>query len=82
MIESFELYGLKIPESTEATLQSLYALNTTMVSNGTLDEQRTDEAIFDVAQLVSEPFTLALTGTLWLYPTAVSSSQRSVLFSS
>lgn len=72
IMESFGLYGLQIPDQTMSTLQSLYALNTTNISNSSLTDQRTAEATFDVAQIIAEPFTLALTGTLWLYPTAVS----------
>lgn len=71
VVESFQLYGLGIPDSVEMTLQSLYALNTTLVSNTTGYTQQTEEALIDVSQIISEPFTLALTGTLWLYPTAV-----------
>lgn len=71
VVESFQLYGLKTPDSVETTLQSLYALNTTLTPGSAAYEQQTEEALTDVARIISEPFTLALSGTLWLYPTAV-----------
>lgn len=72
VVESFMLYGLQIPKSVETTLQSLYTLNTTLVSNSTGYTEQTDEALADLELIISDPFTLALTGVLWLYPTAVS----------
>lgn len=74
VVESFGLYGLKVPDSVEMTLQSLYALNTTLVPGSSAYNQETEEALGDVVQIIAEPFTLALTGTLWLYPTAVGPS--------
>lgn len=76
VVESFELYGLKVPDSVEMTLQNLYALNTTLVPGSEAYTQQTETALADVVQIIAEPFTLALTGTLWLYPTAVGQSSR------
>lgn len=69
VVTSFQLYGIKVPDESYTTLQQLYTINTTMTPDPT--ERRT-KAYQDVAQIIAEPFTLSLTGTLWLYPTAVS----------
>ena len=71
-ITSFQLYALEVPDETYNTYQDLSAVNTTIVGTGPVDEQLIMAASYNVTQIIGEPFTLALTGTLWLYPTAVS----------
>lgn len=71
-ITSFQLYALEVPDETYNTYQDLSAVNTTIVGTGPVDEQLILAASYNVTQIIGEPFTLALTGTLWLYPTAVS----------
>ena len=71
-ITSFQLYALEVPDETYNTYQDLAAVNTTTVGTGAVDQQLMLEAFNNVTQIINEPFTLALTGTLWLYPTAVS----------
>jgi hypothetical protein len=70
-ITSFQLYALEVPDETYNTYQDLAAVNTTTVGTGAVDQQLILEAFNNVTQIINEPFTLALTGTLWLYPTAV-----------
>jgi hypothetical protein len=72
-ITSFRLYALEVPDETYNTYQDLAAVNTTTVGTGAVDQQLILEAFNNVTQIINEPFTLALTGTLWLYPTAVGS---------
>jgi len=72
-ITSFSLYALEVPDETYNTYQDLAAVNTTTVGTGAVDQQLILEAFNNVTQIINEPFTLALTGTLWLYPTAVGS---------
>ena len=72
-ITSFQLYALEVPDETYNTYQDLAAVNTTTVGIGAVDQQLILEAFNNVTQIINEPFTLALTGTLWLYPTAVGS---------
>jgi hypothetical protein len=70
-ITSFQLYALEVPDATYDTYQDLSAVNTTIISGESVDNTLLEEAFYNVTQIINEPFTLALTGTLWLYPTAV-----------
>ena len=70
-ITSFQLYALEVPDETYNTYQDLSAVNTTLIGGETVNSTPVDEAFYNVTQIINEPFTLALTGTLWLYPTAV-----------
>jgi hypothetical protein len=70
-ITSFQLYALEVPDETYDTYQDLSAVNTTLIGGGPVNDTLVEEAFRNVTQIINEPFTLALTGTLWLYPTAV-----------
>jgi hypothetical protein len=70
-ITSFQLYSLEVPDKTYDTYQDLAAANTTTIGDSTVNNQLIQEAFYNVTEIINEPFTLALTGTLWLYPTAV-----------
>ena len=76
-ITSFQLYALEVPDETYNTYQDLAAVNTTTVGAVAVDQQLILDAFTNVTQIINEPFTLALTGTLWLYPTAVSPAMPS-----
>jgi hypothetical protein len=69
-VESFQLYGLEVPGDTQDVFSNLLSLDTSM------NVGLVDKATEYVTLIINEPFTHALSGTLWLYPTAVSHHMR------
>ncbi|ORY31965.1 bacterial low temperature requirement A protein-domain-containing protein [Naematelia encephala] len=63
-------YGLEVSSETLSALEDLYAVNATNPSNVTLTEIRRDRASEYLVQVIRDPLDEALSGVLWLFPTA------------
>jgi hypothetical protein len=67
-------YGIKITTDMVNKLDALYNIDPTVQSNHTLQEQLIDHAQELAIELIQEPINEAMSGTLWLFPTAVSAA--------
>jgi hypothetical protein len=67
-IQAFDLYDMDIPDKSYDIYQYLTATDT---ATSAVTPEILSDAAYNVTQIVNEQFTEALTGTLWLYPTAV-----------
>ena len=65
-----EAYGLKLPAAGITALTALNAINGTFTTDTFTSTTRQLEALQQIASLLTEPMSDALTGTLWLYPCA------------
>jgi hypothetical protein len=74
--ESFQLYGLEVPDNTQDVFSNLLSLDTVTSNDTSINVGLVDKATEYVTQIINEPFTHALSGTLWLYPSAVSCNMR------
>jgi hypothetical protein len=67
-------YGVKITTDMVDKLDALYNIDPTVQTNHTLQEQYIEHAQDLAIELVQEPINEAMSGTLWLFPTAVSAT--------
>ncbi|KAK4684398.1 hypothetical protein P7C73_g5782, partial [Tremellales sp. Uapishka_1] len=70
LLQTSNSYGIELSEKSLNTLGTLYEINSTYTTNATLEGQRRDEASALLLEIIAEPLNLALSGTLWLFPTA------------
>lgn len=84
-LTDIQSYGVKITTDMVNKLDALYNLDPTVQTNHTLQEQLIEHAQEIAIELIQEPINEAMSGTLWLFPTAVSAASSSthwILFSS
>ncbi|RSH90578.1 hypothetical protein EHS25_001183 [Saitozyma podzolica] len=70
MVATTDSYGIKITTDMVNKLDALYNIDPTVQSNHTLQEQLIDHAQELAIELIQEPINEAMSGTLWLFPTA------------
>jgi hypothetical protein len=71
-VRSDQSYGVKVSTEMSDNLEHLYGINATYTTNTTEHDASLEEAQHIVVELVEEPVNEAMSGTLWLFPTAVS----------
>ncbi|KAK8845345.1 hypothetical protein IAR55_006058 [Kwoniella newhampshirensis] len=84
MTEVTRSYGIELEYGQVEDLARLYAMNSTISGNATLQQSRHSEATDLVHTIIEEPSLRTLSGILWLFPTAgialIFSSLRSMLW--
>lgn len=68
----WQSYNIEISQHTFQQYLELSALNTTIDSNATIQNERVYHAAHLVEEIGNEPIVESLSGSLWLYPAAVS----------
>jgi hypothetical protein len=69
---SGQSYGVTVSTEMSDNLKHLYGIDATYTTNTTVHDASLEEAQSIVVELVEEPVNEAMSGTLWLFPTAVS----------
>jgi hypothetical protein len=70
--DMFQSYGITVGEDTLDDLEEIYAINTTVSSDPILQASRVEAARLLMIDIVEIPVDESMSGTLWLFPCAVS----------
>jgi hypothetical protein len=66
-------YGITISEETLDNLEKIYAINTTVSTDLAEQAVRVEDARLLMIEIVEDPVDESMSGTLWLFPSAVGS---------